>query len=53
MSVFREEKPLNDNERVTFEDSKIIKHLMESNKLTQDEKDSIYRLYITYQYLLG
>lgn len=38
MSAYREEKPLTEDDRFTFEDSQILKELRESDRLTEREK---------------
>lgn len=52
MSVYREYKPLEDEDRFTFEDSVVLDKLRESDKLTEREKLAIQRLYRTYQYMI-
>lgn len=52
MSAYREEKPLTEDDRVTFEDSQILKELRESDRLTEREKLAVQRLYRTYQYMV-
>lgn len=52
MSVYREDKPLENEDRFTFEDSVILKKLRESDKLTDREKLAIQRIYRTYQYMI-
>lgn len=52
MSEYREEKPLMDDDRFTFEDSMVLKELRKSNKLTEREKLALQRLYRTYQYMV-
>lgn len=37
MSAYREEKPLTEDDRFTFEDSQILKELRESDRLTERE----------------
>jgi hypothetical protein len=50
VSAYREEKPLTEDDRFTFEDSQILKELRESDRLTEREKLAVQRLYRTYQY---
>ena len=50
MSVYREEKPLDEEDKFTFTDSQIIQELRQSDRLTEREKLAIQRLYRTYQY---
>ena len=52
MSAYREEKPLTEDDRFTFEDSQILKELRESDRLTEREKLAVQRLYRTYQYMV-
>ena len=52
MSAYREEKPLTEDDRFTFEDSQILKELRESGRLTEREKLAVQRLYRTYQYMV-
>ena len=52
MSVYREDKPLTEDDRFTFEDSRILGELRESDRLTEREKLAIQRLYRTYQYMV-
>ena len=52
MSAYREEKPLTEDDRFTFEDSQILKELRESDRLTGREKLAVQRLYRTYQYMV-
>lgn len=52
MSAYREEKPLTEDDRSTFEDSQILKELRESDRLTEREKPAVQRLYRTYQYMV-
>ena len=51
MSRYREDKPLENEDRFTFEDSEVLDKLRQSDKLTQREKLAIQRLYRTYQYM--
>lgn len=52
MSVYREEKPLTEEDRFIFEDSIVLEELRKSDRLTEREKLAIQRLYRTYQYML-
>ena len=52
MSVYREEKPLDTNDKFTFEDSQVLQKLRESKRLTEREKLAVQRLYRTYQYVV-
>lgn len=52
LSVYREDKPLMNEDKFTFEDSQILKSLRESDKLTEREKLAVQRLYRTYQYMV-
>lgn len=53
MSIYREEKPLKEENKVTFEDSQIVRILLESDKLTEKEKLAVRRLYRTYNYMVS
>lgn len=52
MSVYREYKPLEEEDRFTFEDSEVLDALRQSDKLTERERLAIQRLYRTYQYMI-
>lgn len=52
MSIYREEKPITEDDKFTFEDSQILDKLRESNRITEREKIAIQRLYRTYQYMI-
>lgn len=52
VSKYREYKPLPDEDKFTFEDSEVIRRLLESKKLTEREKLAVQRLYRTYQYMV-
>lgn len=52
LSRYREDKPLMDEDKFTFEDSQILESLRESDKLTEREKLAVQRLYRTYQYMV-
>lgn len=52
MSAYREEKPLTEDDRFTFEDSQILKELRESDPIDSKGKLAVQRLYRTYQYMV-
>lgn len=52
MSVYREEKPLTEDDKFTFKDSQILRELRESDRLTEREKLALQRLYRTYQFMV-
>ena len=51
MSRYRESKPLENEDRFLFDDSMIIRELLESDKLTQRENLALQRLYRTWQHV--
>lgn len=50
MSKYRSEGRLEADDSFTHDDSKIIRELCESDKLTERERLAVRRLYRTYQY---
>lgn len=50
MSQFRVYESKDDTRSVTFQDKKIIKDLLESDKLTEDEREALDHLYYSYNY---
>lgn len=52
MSEYREYESLLDEDKFTFKDSKVIRRLLESKKLTERQKLAVQRLYRTYQYMV-
>lgn len=50
MSQFRDYEPKDDTRSLTFQDKQIIKDLLESNKLTEDEREALDHLYYSYNY---
>ena len=56
MSVFREQKPIDEKDNFTVEDSYIVRDLLESGKLTkrkltEREQLAVQRLYRTWDYM--
>lgn len=52
LSRYREEKPLENEDKFLFEDSEIIQELRKSDRLTEREKLALQRLYRTYQHMV-
>ena len=52
MSKFRECKPQKEDKKFRFEDQIVIEKLLETNKLTEKQKDALRRLLTTYNYMV-
>lgn len=52
MSVYREDKPLDDEDRFTYEDARIIKKLLAAKKLTERQKLALRRLFRNYNHMI-
>lgn len=52
MSKFREWKPQREDKKFRFEDRIVIEKLLETNKLTERQKDALRRLLAAYNYMI-
>lgn len=52
MSKFREWEPQREDKKFRFEDRIVIEKLLETNKLTERQKDALGRLLAAYNYVI-